>query len=77
LPEKRPETITATPYPADRNIKMLLACAWLTINSSSTSGKIGANTILIVKLVNQINQRNKRNKRPLPLRLEYRAISSI
>jgi hypothetical protein len=30
-----------------------------------------------VKFTNQINQRNKRNERALPLRLEYRAISSI
>jgi hypothetical protein len=26
-PEKRPDAITATPYPADKKIKMLLACA--------------------------------------------------
>jgi hypothetical protein len=40
------------------------------MNSSSTRGNIGANTILIEKLINQINQRKRRKRRPLPRILE-------
>ncbi|OPY03927.1 MAG: hypothetical protein A4E61_00946 [Syntrophorhabdus sp. PtaB.Bin184] len=77
LPESSPERMTESPYPAERNVKMALAFAWLTANSSSTRGRIGEKTMRMEKLTNQTKSRKKRKARALPRNSSNRAIHSM
>ena len=77
LPKNRPENTTAMPYPVDRNMKMALARAWLTINSSSKIGRMGENTILTEKFENQMNQRKRRKRSAFPRKSGYRSTNPI
>jgi hypothetical protein len=74
---EHPERMTESPYPAERNVKMALAFAWLTANSSSTRGRIGEKTMRMEKLTNQTKSRKKRKARALPRNSSNRAIHSM
>jgi hypothetical protein len=74
LPEKRPARRTATPYPADIKVKIPLARAWLTMNSSSRRGRMGEKSIRTEKLMNQIKTRKNRKRTALPLNSLNRVI---
>jgi hypothetical protein len=47
---------------------MLLAFAWLIINSSSINGRTGERMVLPTKLRNHNELRKRRNKKAVPLR---------
>jgi hypothetical protein len=78
--------MTESPYPAERNVKMELAFAWLTANSSSTRGGSGEDDANR-KLTNQTKGKKRRRSlcpgipRTVPLvqcnSIEYRFTRSF
>lgn len=74
-PEKIPDKKRDIPYPIEVRVKILLAFAWLIMNSSSIRGIKGEKIVLTLKFINQINQKNISNTKALPARDVYLCMS--